>query len=388
MVKIVDKAERKLNQEEIKKSNRESILKCFRTHQILKKQDLVELLDLSITTVTTNVRELVEEGYLSEKGIADSTGGRKPIILEFEKNSRYGFGADISSTKLGIIAMNLSSEKIDGKEIEITEECTLDRILSTLQTEIESMISENGLDKEKCLGLGISLHGVVDESKKVLLNAPNMGVSNYSFKDFESSLGMPVYIENEANIAAFGERVLGNAKDCDNVVFVSITEGLGCGIINYGKILKSIYKKAGEFGHMRISSKGDKCNCGRTGCWEIYASERALEKLGSEILGKTIEIGEIFKLETKLLDMILDKYFNYLSIGIENIDMALDPEMIIIGGRISKHLSEMNIQIQDRIKFESLISKQSSQIITYSKFLDMGPLYGASLLPLTVIFNF
>ena len=141
---------------------------------------------------------------------------------------------------------------------------------------------------------------------------------------------MKVFIENEANVAAYAETIEGKHTNMSNVVYVSITEGVGTGIIIDNQIYKSKHKKAGEFGHMRVSDENIKCNCGRTGCWELFASKRALFKYYKESTGVRVSsLDNVFKrsnLSDPKVKVAINKYLDHLFIGIENIVLGLNPE--------------------------------------------------------------
>lgn len=380
----------KLNQEQIKKSNRLNILKALRENEQLMKRDIASLLGLSITTVTTNINVLKEEGLVLETGISKSTGGRKPVILKIDENARYGIGVDISPSEVNIIITNLLSEIVCETKFKYEQALEFEKTLEKVIEQINVLLEENGIDKTKCLGMGLSLPGIIDEENFTLYNAPNIGVRDYCFDQFQKELGMPLYLENEANIAAYAELVLGNAQDHDNVVYISVTEGIGCGIIIDGEIFKSSSKRAGEFGHMRISDQNVQCNCGRKGCWELFASKRALYRFYNEISHKECnDLDDFFGMIDKgdeSAQMALEKYIDYLAVGIENILLALDPELIIIGGEIAKYESHVENQILKRMKLKSMISFSQDNRIISSGLSNKGSLIGSSLLPLRGVF--
>jgi predicted NBD/HSP70 family sugar kinase len=386
-MKHIVNTEQKLEQSQIKSKNRAMILNAFRNNDYLQKQDLVKMLGLSITTVTSNINELLELGLVQKKGIAESTGGRKPLVLELAKASRFTIGIDISPHKISLVFMNLMSEIIY-KEVMSYENMNLQHILDQTQTRIMVLIKEQNFDKENCLGVGLSLPGIVDEAELTLINAPNLNPDKYDFKAFQESIGLPLFIENEANIAALAEIHLGKAKSHDNIVFLSLTDGVGCGIVVSNKVFKSSYKRAGEFGHMRISDDDILCSCGRTGCWELFASERALLRFSHEQDMKVDSIHQFFEhYESEKAQNSLEKYYHYLSLGIENIMLALDPEQVIIGGEIAYELRQRNISIGSKINLNSSILSFDSDIVVMSDMTPNSSVIGASLLPLIELFG-
>lgn len=380
-----------LDQSVIKNLNRSRILRAFRENDIIQKKELVDSLNLSITTITTNTRRLLEEGLIEETGIAESTGGRKPVVFKFIKEAKVSFGVDLSPRQAAIIMTNLASEVIEYVKFPIVEQ-TMDEILLQVMALSEALLDKHGFLKTDCLGIGLSLPGIVDCENNILINAPNLKVQSYSFKPFEEKIGLPVYIENEANAAAFAELILGAAAKLDNAIYISITEGVGCGIIANHKVAKGTYNKAGEFGHMRISDKEILCSCGRTGCWEIFSSERALLKLFTEQGGNAIaDLDTFFKIyhEGNLLAKVaLRKYLDYLLIGIENIMLGLDPEVIILGGEIVNYLREIETIVGDYMKkYHSNILSRDNKLVL-STIAPFSAIVGGSLLPMKEMFGY
>jgi len=384
-----------INNYDIKNLNRSRILRVIREKEIVQKKELVDILNLSITTVTTNTRILLEEGLIEEMGIAASTGGRKPVVFKFLKNSKVSLGVDISSDYVRVILTNLASEILEQRKILLDEQTdhTMNDILSKVQNISESILLKNGYDKFDCLGIGLSLPGSVNGEKKLLINAPNLSVNNYDFSAFELEIGLKVFVENEANVAAFAELILGSAVKIDHAVYVSITNGVGCGIIANHKVTKGTFNKAGEFGHMRISDQQILCNCGRVGCWEIFSSERALYKNYEMISGNAIEpdLKMFFKLYDEGNDFAKDalkKYLDYLLIGIENIMLGLDPEVIIIGGEIATYLKEIEPLVNAYMKEKhSTIFSRNNKLV-FSTLAPQSSVIGSSLLPLKEMFGY
>ena len=195
------------------------------------------------------------------------------------------------------------------------------------------------------VSLGIALPGVVDCERRVLIHAPNLFLSNASFSELEGDLGMPVFVDNEANAAALAEHALilapasGHAASTgDSMVRISITEGVGAGILVDGSLMRGDTWRAGEFGHMAIREGSRACNCGRTGCWEQYASERALlaDARAAGVHARTIQsvLRQVASGRGEAVPL-WQSYIHALATGIENIAACIDPRTIIVGGEIA-----------------------------------------------------
>lgn len=380
-----------IDQQTIKLSNRVKILNIIAEKGEITKQEISDTLDLSVPTVINNVNELIEDGLVEEAGVAKSTGGRKPMIIRFKPDARFSIGVDISPNKLKLVLVNLYCEILYEYSEEIRDFNFKD-IIDKVYNIIEDVLKSRGIDRSMILGVGFSLPGLVDEERLVLENAPNLNVKNFDFKDYENRYGMPIYIENEANVAAIGEMTLGAAKGQSNVVYISITEGIGTGIIIQNHLYKSTSKWAGEFGHMRITDEKLRCNCGRTGCWELYASERSLiNQFNTRSDNKIKELGQFFNLAasgSRDAADVLDRYLSYLAVGIENIILALSPEYIIIGGEVSEYENIYREELQKKLKQESSFYGIEGIKIGFSKLRGRASVLGASTLAIQNLFTF
>lgn len=380
-----------LTQDQIKEMNRANILKLIRQSGEITKLDLAEMLKLSIPTITTNTNQFIEEGLVEAAGVGDSTGGRKPMILKFVENARYSVGVNISPDKVDLLLTNLNSKKIMETSFTSEKGDLFSDVLGRIQIEIDAMLEARHIDKKDVSGVGISLPGLVDEDRLVLEYAPNIGVKDYDFSGFQKRLNLKIFIENEANVAAYAEIEMGKIADMRNVVCVSITDGVGTGIIIDQHIYKSAKKKAGEFGHMRVSSEPALCNCGRTGCWELIASKKALFRYYQEFTGcKVTSLAQVFAEESfnaPEVKKAIEKYIDSLFVGIENIILGLNPEFVIIGGELGKYGEKMLTLINRSNNMKSSFVEYEGTKVIFSDLKDQGSLIGAALLPFDELFN-
>jgi glucokinase len=205
--------------------------------------------------------------------------------------------------------------------------------------------------KEEILGIGIVSPGSVDSKNGKLLEASNLP----GFKDtpvskiMEEEFNIKTFFDNDANAAALGELWFGAGKDCDNFVYITVSTGIGGGIVINRNIYSGNTNNAGEIGHTTVEPNGPKCNCGNRGCLEVMASGTAIARIAKERLKtgeKSIlsqyevitskEVFEAAAAKDRLAEGVIDYCMEYLGIGVANIVNTLDPEKIIIGGGVSK----------------------------------------------------
>jgi len=379
-----------LNQETIKAINKKNLIQLLYKNGQLTKQEISKELHISIPTVISNVNELIAEGYLDEAGVAKSTGGRKPIIIRFLPDAKYSFGVCITRDKITIALINLKLEIVKQEEFELSDNIeNIDTIMDKIKQNIDTIVSSYAIPKQKIIGIGFSLPGTVNEEELLLINAPNLMLKNIDFKKYETKYNYKFYIENEANAAAYAETFLNFHNSVKNLIFVSITEGIGVGIMIDNNIYKGCNKRAGEFGHMTISKNGEQCNCGKKGCWELYASEKALIKRYNKEFNKNDKsLKEFFKL-TKVNEVaknILCNYIDFLAEGIKNIILITDPDEIIIGGRIAYYEEYFKDLLMTKVFEENSFYNKEECNLSFSKLKANASILGAALMTMQEIF--
>lgn len=375
----------------IKQSNRSKILNLVYKNRDITKQEIAKVLNLSIPTVISNVNLLIDEGILEESGVAASTGGRKPVIVRLVKDSKYSFGVDISPDETRIILTNLYAEIKADVAFNHLSLKNINDIMGRVEERINDILDKHKIPKESILGIGFSLPGIVNEELLYLENAPNIGIKDINFSVFQKRLGIKIYIENDGNTAALAESVIGIAKSKSNLVYLQITEGIGAGIVINGHLYRGQNKKAGEIGHMRISDEGLICNCGRTGCWELYASEKALLRIYNDRADSKVQdlegLFEKYFESDKLAKDSVNRYLDHLVIGIQNIILAFAPEYVIIGGKISCYEDVLLEPLTKRVLQESIFLDRYNTQIIFSRLKQNASILGSALLPLKELFK-
>ncbi|MDP4091093.1 MAG: ROK family transcriptional regulator [Bacillota bacterium] len=380
-----------LDQSNIKINNRKRIIRLLSKERELTKLDIARNLDISVPTVTTIVGELIEEGLVEEAGMAGSTGGRKPVIIRFLPDSRYSIGVDLGTDSVRAILTNLDSRIIVDKRkaLKSREEAN---VLASIEVLVKEILKEQGINKEILLGVGFSLPGTVDEENLKLEMAANLKLKNLSFSSFKDLFEVPIYLENEANAGALAEWQLGIARDKRNVIYISITEGVGGGIIIDGKMYKGTAMRAGEIGHMTINKNGRQCNCGKKGCWETYASKKALIndyiENGGEATDNIKTIMDMLSKGDEKAAKVIEKYINDLAEGIQNLLFIFNPDNIVIGGDISSYPDIILGSLTDRIFEQNQFYSTGDVNIMFSALGEDANILGASLIPIFEAFAF
>jgi len=262
----------------------------------------------------------------------------------------YIIGVDIGGTKTSVSLGNprgqiLIRQVFPSGEVQTT--------LSQIKRIIRAYLARYDKERKKTKGIGISCPGPLDLKKGVLIASPNMPTwRNVPLKRiFSRSFALAVAVDNDANCAALGEKTFGAGKDVKNLFYYTVSTGIGGGLIIDGKVYHGASFDAGEIGHSVVLPKGPKCNCGKRGCLEALASGTAIAGIARErvtgnslilkLAGKKRDINaEIVARAAlkgdKLARAIYEQAAFYLGLSAANVIQILNPEMIVIGGGVSK----------------------------------------------------
>lgn len=377
-----------VNHSKIKETNRKKIIKLLLEKNEVTKLDISRSLDISITTVSTNITELKKEGIVSDVRSLESTGGRKAMALKINENCRFALGIALTPRHVKLSIINLKKEVIEAVRIRHNNE-GFENIVAIAKENIKEILSRNDISIDKLLGIGISIPGTVDSEEGIIKNCYLLGAENYNLKKSFEEFNTTIYIDNEANLSAYYEFL--NKKDIlSNLLYVSITDGLGLGIIIDGKIYRGSNNAAGEMGHIKIIIGGKSCKCGSQGCLESYTSKNVLiedfNEISNEKLNDIEEFISLFEKGDKTTKEVLERYFNILGIGIANLTMLLDPSSVVLGGDINSLLKE-NIEVLRSIVYkDNLFTNEENCKIDVTEFKE-SYLLGAAMVPLEEFLN-
>jgi len=316
----------------VKKINQKILLKEIVANSPISRAKLSEITGLNKSTVSSQINSLIEKKLIFEIGQGQSSGGRKPVMLVFNKNAGYSIGIDIGVDYMNGLLTDLKGNIVldDYRLLENpSPEIVKDLLFSMIKHFIEQMPeSPYGL-----IGICLGVPGLVNREQQIIFT-PNFDWDyDMNLKaQIEQEFQVPVFVENEANAGAHGEKEFGVAKNYENLIYVSVSTGIGIGIIMKNELYRGVKGLAGEMGHITIDLNGLKCSCGNRGCWELYASEKALLKSLPHHLQKSSlqELTEQANQNNPEILMALENFGYYLGIGLTSILNTFNPEAVII----------------------------------------------------------
>ena len=331
------------SQQLLKVINRMALVRHLCAHPGLSRADLAGAVGLTKSTVSMLTRELIAEGWLIEREVV-ATGdlGRRPTPLFIDPGRLLLLGAEVGIESLRVVATSLTGEVRACTVANYGASRTAKACIASLSTALLKLRRQ--LDAgQQILGIGVGLPGGVNEARGVLHFAPNLGWRDIPFgalladKLQDTALaGVPLFIQNEADVAALGEREFNPAPQADPLLYVSINQGLGAGVIVGDRLLTGARGFAGEVGHMVLQMGGPRCSCGRRGCAEALIATRAMLD-GSEDGTALRSLAEV---RTHLVDedaqtlKAVTSAGRYLGMLLQNLATAYDPASIVLGGAV------------------------------------------------------
>ncbi len=265
-------------------------------------------------------------------------------------------GVDLGGTKIATAIATAHGEILSRGYSPTPTQSGPDAVISSIFTTIEKNLSSSKVELSQLLGIGIAAAGIIDPDKGRVIFSPNLpGWNEVPLRDaVERKFGVSTYLGNDANLAALGEWRFGVKKKVDNLIYITVSTGIGGGIIADGKLYTGACGAAGEVGHMTIDVNGPRCNCGNVGCWESLASGTALAKEAVRQIAQgahtsIVELvnGDVNKIDAKVVSVaarqgdelakeLISRLSYYFGVGLANLVNIFNPELILIGGGLAK----------------------------------------------------
>ncbi|TXC90627.1 ROK family protein [Metabacillus litoralis] len=322
----------------IKKINRSLIIGKILKEGMISRADLSKITKLTRATISVQVADLLQEELIVESQQEHNTVGRKPIMLSLNRKAGYALGIDLDYKQVTFTLSDLGGNPVKTVVTELMNS-NYDEILKLLAKEIRKFDEKCSESRFGLIGVVIGVHGIVSK-KEIIDFIPQHKWENKNLKeDLAKELNMNIRIENNANLCSFAEQVYEHHQS-ENLISISMYSGIGLGVLINGELLKGYHGYAGEMGHMIVVPDGKPCNCGNSGCWELYASEASLfselENL-HQVKNLTYQQVEKFINDHDQLTLnLLAQYIKYLTVGLNNIINLLNPETLVLNSELLK----------------------------------------------------
>lgn len=376
--------------------NRRIALNVIREHQPISRADLARHLNITRGVVSTLVHELIEQGVIYEGVTGEAARGRKPTFLHIRTRDRLAIAVDVRFSKTYLMLCDFS-----GRQLALEAHDTIfgvPEFIKDLSARILRMLKTHGA-KATCEGIGVVVPGMVDQRTGRVLNAPALGWRGVEIRDkLAAATGLPVQIENSGRACALAQLwlVRGEATGPNSFVFISVSDGVGVGMVVNGELVRGHDHIAGEFGHIPLNLDGPRCMCGSSGCWEAHISNLAtlsryfgwnLSKLSPNSLHDAEHssftvpdlIARVRGGDAKALAAI-QATARFLGLGLATIVNTLNPDCIYLAGEITTAWDLIEDTVREALVERALTESAGRTPLRVSSTQDSPRLGGAAAL--------
>jgi predicted NBD/HSP70 family sugar kinase len=334
------------NRQLIRDINQNSLLNLIKTEGPVARTRLAELSGLSLATISYITGDLLERNLLLESGAAESTGGRKPVLLEIRPEGGFAIGLKLTEYEIIAVILNLNGEIVYSERLAFELRDHGAEAISLLAGLVQALISRSGLKRQKMIGLGCGLPGLITSETGVCIDSPILGWHDVAISEpLGTLLNMPVYIDNDVNSLAIYEKLFGQGQPFSHFLTITVGRGVGLGMVINGDVYRGGLGGAGEFGHTTVVIDGRRCECGNRGCLEAYASDWGIIQTYFENNGCEAPADLLKAPEKEILPVLekarsgdqtaLDAYRlagKLLGISLANLVNLLNPQLVLLSG--------------------------------------------------------
>jgi predicted NBD/HSP70 family sugar kinase/biotin operon repressor len=370
----------------IKKINRSQIVQTIIKERMISRADLSDATNLTRATISAQVASLLEDGLIVESHHEHNFVGRKPIMLSLNEKAGFSLGIDLDYGYISFSLSNLLGQLVSTTTIKM-DTTKYSSVIQLLIDQIKKYELESTESRYGLIGVVIAIHGLVNKDE-IIHFIPRLEWYDIDLKkDLQKVISVPIYLENNANVCSFAERVYVH-HETDNLVSVTLYSGIGVGIMINNELFHGHNGFAGEAGHMIIEPGGKPCNCGNKGCWEKYASEssifhylsekRKINDLTYEQIQKWMDEGD------SDVQKLMEEFIYYLSLGLNNLINIYNPDVLVLDSELLRMYPQSLIKIRENLAscisqyrnmYISSLGKKSSVLgacaIAIKHFLDV-----------------
>ncbi len=383
----------------LKEINSNRVINLLVQERQISRAQLAKKTGLSRAKISLLVDELIEIGLVSEAGHGNSSGGRPPIILQFNPDTAYALGAHMQDNEWTVVATNLYGTVAHSLRQPIPQN-TPDEAVKTLAQLVREMIS-NIKDTPVLPAIGVGSPGLVDITTGTIQSAVDIGWFHVPLAEhIQNELGISAYVVNRSKGGALAEMWSGGASRTQDLIYISIGTGVAAGILHQGALYHGVNSSAGELGHMTIVPDGPVCPCGNHGCLQQLISEQAIAASARKQLKSgapsslyalaghhperlnAYDVIEAAEQGDSLAYQVIDTAAEYLAIAVGNLINLFNPERIVLGGPVGNRSTCLATSLRKKVRYRAMAYPLSAVEITTSTLgEDAGPI-GAAVLVL------
>jgi glucokinase-like ROK family protein len=325
--------------------NRGRVIDALRERGTASRAEIARVTGLSRSTVSSIVSDLIEDGLLSEQpeatGVAHGeAGGRPPVLLSLNPSAGLAVGVDFGHTHLRVAVSDLSHEVLAESRRELDTDHSAEEGLKAAADLVDKVLKKAKVGGHHVLGVGMGLPGPINRATGTVGSSSILPgwVGINAAAEMERRLGVPVHVENDANLGALAEFVWGAGRGHSDVVYIKLSSGVGAGLLFSGTLHEGAGGTAGEIGHTPAQQGTAICRCGSRGCLETVASARAIAEQLATSRGEPVSTEELLELIEQgdpAAGRLVGEAGREIGVAVAGLCNLVNPDCVIIGGDLS-----------------------------------------------------
>ncbi|MBK8056459.1 MAG: ROK family transcriptional regulator [Gemmatimonadetes bacterium] len=362
----------------------ESVLRLIWEEQAISRADIARRTGLSRSTVSEVVSELLATRLVDEAGEGASSGGRRPIVLEFQDDACVILGVDMGATHVSVALTDLRGRVLAWENRPFPVRSDPEGTRALIAEFCAECLRSWGGDPARLVGIGIAVPCPVDPRHQDRFSTHVLPAwkGRAGFEALGARFGAPIFIDNDANLGAVAERWWGAGRGFDDFTYIKVATGVGAGHMVGGRIARGASGVAGEIGHMAIDLSGDPCDCGNRGCLQTFVGASSLVKRARQLLPEyptsvlhqgalTIDAIENAALaDDPLAIHVISTAAEYLGIAVAGVLNLMNPGAVIIGGGIARLGERLLVPLRETVLRRTFVSSVAASEIMSSA---LGP---------------
>lgn len=383
---------KKMSQDDMRLLNNLLVLKILREEGETSMPQLSKKTLLTLPAISAIISDLEEAKLVKKSGTMQAKRGRFPALYDFNGDAYHIISLAIRSDSISVGLVNLEGKVLEVLTACITERKSPEHIALKAAALIEKMILNSMLSNSDILGLGISMHGIVDPTHGVSVYPAQLNWRDYPLIDrLREKFNFPMKMDNDMNCLLLAEKWFGRAKEIESFVIVNVDYGVGMGIMTHNSVLRGENFGAGQIGHIPIADNNIQCECGRIGCLETVASEKAILKDAiNKIHIENIDLDKVYEKANggdALAVELIENAGLYLGKGLSILINILNPKMIIITGGILRVKDIFFTAFQKAINNYALPTNVKNLQVYSSEIKEHNDIIGAATLWIEELFT-
>ena len=379
----------------------DALLRLIWEERAISRADIARRTGLSRSTVSEVVAELIATTLVDEAGEGASSGGRRPIVLEFQDEACVILGVDMGATHVSVALTDLRGKVLTWESTPFAVRTDPIGTRAVIAESCAACLERWGGSPERLVGIGIAVPSPVDPRHQERLSTHVLPAwkGRGGFEALGQRFGVPVFIDNDANLGALAERWWGAGRGFDDFTYIKVATGVGAGHMVGGRIARGASGVAGEIGHVAIDLSGNQCDCGNRGCLQTFVGARALVAATRRLLPDypssalhqrelTVDAIEDAALaDDPLATQVIRDAAEYLGIAVAGVLNLMNPGAVIIGGGIARLGERLLVPVRETVMRRTFVSSVAASEILTSALGIRSIAIGAATLVLDAALN-